>query len=53
MVETNKKIKQFSLGADPMVEDSNIVLLQKNYEYLLWGSIAIGLLIITLGYYRK
>lgn len=53
LLETEQKIKQFPLGPNPLLEDSNIVLLQKNYEYLLWGSIAIGLLIITLGFYRK
>lgn len=52
-ISTDKKIREFPLGANPIVEDSNIVLLQKNYEYLLWSSIAIGVLIITMGYYRK
>lgn len=53
MIDTDKKIKSFPLGANPIIEDSNIVLLQKNYEYLLWSSLAIGVVIVTMGYYRK
>lgn len=52
-IKTEKKIRDFPQGTNLMIDDSNIVVLQKNYEYLLWSSIAIGVLIITLGYYRK
>jgi hypothetical protein len=49
----DKKIKEYPLGVNPILDDSNIVLLQKNYNYLLWSTVTIGLVIISMNVYRK
>jgi hypothetical protein len=50
---TDKKIKHFPKGATYMLDDSNIVVLQKNYDYLLWSTLAIGAVIISMGVMKK
>jgi len=50
---TDKKIQNFSKGATYMLDDSNIVVLQKNYDYLLWSTLAIGAVIISMGVMKK
>jgi hypothetical protein len=49
----DKKIQNFTQGATYMLDDSNIVVLQKNYDYLLWSTLAIGAVIISMGIMKK
>lgn len=47
----NQKIKQYSgenLGVNNMIKDSDIVVLQQNYSYLLWSTLAIGTVLIAM-----
>jgi hypothetical protein len=50
---TDTKIKNFTEGATYMLDDSNIVVLQKNYDYLLWSTLAIGAVIISMSVMKK
>jgi hypothetical protein len=47
----NSKIQKYggeNLGINNMIKDSDIVVLQKNYSYLLWSTLAIGTVLVAM-----
>ena len=52
--ETNKKIKNYpSTNYDNILQDSDVVVLQQNYDYLFWSIIAITTVIISMNIVKK
>ena len=50
---TRKKIDNINKTANNIVNNSEIVVLQRNYEYLLWSILAIGTVLISVNVARK
>jgi hypothetical protein len=51
---TNKKIKNYpSTNYENILQDSDIVVLQQNYDYLFWSIIAITTVIISMNIVKK
>ena len=51
---TNKHIKNFNNNNfNNILKDSDIVVLQKNYEYLFWSILAAGTVLITMNIIKK
>ena len=50
---TNKKIKRFGNNIENMLADSDIVVLQKNYNYLFWSILAIGGALVSMNVIKK
>ena len=50
---TNDKIKHFDTNTDNILNDSDIVVLQKNYDYLFWSIIATTTVIISMNIIKK
>ena len=50
---TNKRINEYTTNLDHIVDDSQTVFLQHNYEYLLWSAIALGTGIMALSIIRN
>jgi len=53
---TNKKIQIFPKSLDlvnGMLDDSDISVLQRNYEYLLWTILAAGTLLVSMNIVKK
>ena len=46
--KTNSNIKDFDTNVENILKDSDIVVLQKNYNYLLWSILAIGIILIAM-----
>ena len=44
----NTNIKNFSTNIENIVSDSDIVVLQKNYDYLFWSILATGTVIVAM-----
>ena len=44
---TNIKIKHFNTNVENILKDSDIVVLQKNYEFILWSILAIGSAVVA------
>jgi hypothetical protein len=55
--KTNKQITNFSTNVETSVEnvlrDSDIVVLQKNYDYLFWTILATGSVLIAMNIVKK
>jgi hypothetical protein len=51
--ETHKKIKGFSSNMDNILDDSDIVVLQKNYDYLFWTILAAGTVLVSMNIVKK
>ena len=51
--ETNKKINNYNTNFDRIVNNSDIVVLQQSYTYLLWSILAIGTVIVSMNIVRK
>ena len=51
--ETRRRINDINTNADKIVNNSEIVSLQRNYEYLLWSILAIGTALISVNVMRK
>ena len=55
--ETNTKIKtiagQTTGGLQSILKDSDIVVLQKNYDYLFWSILAAGTVLVTMNIVKK
>ena len=47
------KIKGFNTTMDNILNDSDIVVLQKNYDYLFWSILAIGSVIVSMNIMKK
>jgi hypothetical protein len=50
---TNEKINNFSTNVENILSDSDIVVLQKNYEYLFWSILAIGIVLVSMNIVKK
>jgi hypothetical protein len=50
---TNNKIQGFGTNVDRILSDSDIVVLQKNYNYLFWSIIAAGTVLVTMNIVKK
>jgi hypothetical protein len=50
---TNNKIQNFSTNVDRILSDSDIVVLQKNYNYLFWSILAAGTVLVTMNIVKK
>jgi response regulator RpfG family c-di-GMP phosphodiesterase len=50
---TNTKIKDFDTNIDNILNDSDIVVLQKNYDYLFWSIIATASVLISMNIVKK
>jgi hypothetical protein len=51
--KTNKKIKNYDTTYENILQDSDIVVLQKNYDYLFWSIIAVTTVIISMNIVKK
>lgn len=51
--ETKTKIKNFSTNMDNILDDSNISVLQKNYDYLFWTILAAGTVLVSMNIVKK
>lgn len=51
--QTNNKIRKFDTNVDNILKESDIVVLQKNYDYLFWSIIATATVLITLNVIKK
>jgi len=45
---TNEKIQNFSTNIQNILSDSDIVVLQKNYDYLFWSILAAGAVLVSM-----
>ena len=50
---TNTQIKNFTSNIDRILVDSDIVVLQKNYDYMFWSILAAGTLLISMNIVKK
>lgn len=51
--KTNKKITNFSTNMDNILDDSDIVALQKNYDYLFWTILATGTVLVSMNIVKQ
>jgi hypothetical protein len=49
----NNKIHNFDTNFENILKDSDIVVLQKNYNYLVWSILAIGTVIVSMNIVNK
>jgi len=50
---TNNKINTFNTNVERILSDSDIVVLQKNYNYLFWSILAAGTVLVTMNIVKK
>jgi hypothetical protein len=53
LTNTNKKISNFSENVDNILDDSDIVVLQKNYDYLFWTILASGTVLVSINLVKQ
>jgi hypothetical protein len=46
--KTNNNIKNFNTNIENILNDSDITVLQKNYDYLFWSILATGTVLVTM-----
>ena len=52
--KTNNSIKNFSaMNMENILNDSDITVLQKNYDYLFWSILAAGTVLVTMNLVKK
>jgi hypothetical protein len=51
--DTNKDIKNFNTNADNILKDSDIIVLQQNYNYLFWSILAVATVLISINVVKK
>jgi len=51
--KNNNEIKTISQNMNSIVNDSDIVILQKNYSYLFWSILAAGTVLISMNVLKK
>jgi hypothetical protein len=51
--KTNTTIKNFNTNIENILNDSDITVLQKNYDYLFWSILAAGTVLITMNITKK
>jgi seryl-tRNA synthetase len=49
----NNKVKGFNTNVDNILKDSDIVVLQKNYDYLFWSIIATATVLVSINIVKK
>lgn len=49
----NDKIKRYDSNIDNVLNDSDIVVLQKNYDYLFWTILATGSVLVAMNVMKK
>jgi hypothetical protein len=49
----NKKIKNYDTTYENILQDSDVVVLQQNYDYLFWSIIAVTTVIISMNIVKK
>jgi hypothetical protein len=50
---TNAQIKDTSTTINRVLDDSDIVVLQKNYDYLFWSILAAGAVLVSMNIVKK
>jgi hypothetical protein len=50
---TEETIKVFPQDNSSILQDSDIVVLQKNYEYLFWSTLALGVTLVSMNVVKK
>jgi hypothetical protein len=50
---TNNQITNFNTNVERILSDSDIVVLQKNYNYLFWSILAAGTVLVTMNIVKK
>jgi hypothetical protein len=50
---TDTKIKNFSTNFENILKDSDITVLQKNYDYLFWSILAAGTVLVSMNIVKK
>lgn len=53
LTQTNSKIQNYSTSIDNILKDSDIVVLQKNYDYLFWSILAAGSVLVAMNIVNK
>jgi hypothetical protein len=53
LTQTNTKIKNYNTSIDNILKDSDIVVLQKNYDYLFWSILAAGSVLVAMNIVKK
>jgi hypothetical protein len=51
--KTKKSIKNMATGINNILENSDIVVLQRNYNYLFWSVLAVGLVLVSVNVVKK
>ena len=51
--QVQKKITNFDGNFENMLNDSDIVVLQKNYDYMFWSILALGTVLIAMNVVKK
>lgn len=51
--KTNNKIQNFTTNIENILKDSDITVLQKNYDYLFWSILAAGTVLVTMNIVKK
>ena len=51
--EVKHKMSGFSSNTDNILDDSDIVVLQKNYDYLFWSILAAGTVLVSMNIVKK
>jgi hypothetical protein len=51
--KTNKKIRVFNTNVDNVLQDSDIIVLKQNYDYLFWSILAVTTVIISMNIIKK
>jgi filamentous hemagglutinin family protein len=50
---TKEKIKKFDLNTSNILDNSDITVLQKNYNYMFWSILAIGTVVVSMNIIKK
>jgi hypothetical protein len=53
LYKTNTKIKNMNSNVDNILNDSDIIILQKNYNYLFWSILAAGAVLVSMNLARS
>jgi uncharacterized membrane protein YfhO len=51
--KTNNNIKNFNTNIENILNDSDITVLQKNYDYLFWSILVTGTVLVTMNIAKK
>jgi hypothetical protein len=53
LTKTRTRVKNFNTNTDNILKDSDIVVLQKNYDYLFWSILAAGSVLVAMNIVKK